>query len=324
MASYIRRRKFLATLGGAAVWPLAASAQQGKIPRIGIIDYAAAYWDPFLQGLRDFGYIEGQNIAYEYRTTEDKLDRLATAMAELVRLPVDVIVTFGTPATRAAKQATATIPIVMMGIGDPLSTGLVASLARPGGNVTGTTILGPEVGPKRLELFKEALPFIARLAFLYNPTNPSNVVYLKRMQAVAPKLGVKLLAVTVRDSSEFDSSLAAMMNENPNALMITGDPLHMRNIDLIVDFATKNRLPTMCQQRDNVVSGALMSYGANLRVLFRRNAWQVQKILQGAKPAALPVEQPTKFDLVLNLTTAKVLGLKVPEAFLLRTDELVE
>jgi putative tryptophan/tyrosine transport system substrate-binding protein len=321
----MKRREFILALGGAAAtWPLAARAQQAaKIPRIGIID-DAPMWDAFRQGLRDLGYLEGQNIAIEYRIAEGKPDRLAAAAAELVRLPVAVIVTFGTPPTAAAKQATTTIPIVMIGIGDPVQAGFAQSLARPGGNITGNTILGPAVATKRLQLFKEAVPTVSRVAFLWNPDNASHPPHLKELQVAAPTLGLKLLPVAVRSVDELDSAFATMKRERPDGVLVTSDPLQQLHIDRIINFLTTNRLPGMFQVRENVVAGGLMSYGASLPDLFRHGASYVHRILQGTKPADLPVEQPTKFEMVINLKTAKALGLTIAESFLLRADEVIE
>jgi len=320
------RREFITLLGGAAAaWPLAARAQQRptKLPVIGIID-DAPIWDNFRKGLRDLGYIEGRNIAIEYRSAKGSPDRLAAAATELAQLPVDVIVAYASPATQAAKQATTTIPIVMIAIGDPVRAGFVASLARPGGNITGNTILDPEVLFKRLQLFKLAVPTMSRVAFLWNPDNPSQAAYLDEWKATAPALGVEMLFVAVRSLDEFDNSFAAMMREQPDAFAMTADPLHQLRIEWIIDFLARNRLPGMYQLRENVVAGALMSYGANSPDLVRRAAGYVDKILQGTRPADLPVEQPTKFELVVNLRTAKALGLTIPESFLLLADEVIE
>ena len=322
----MRRREFIRVLGGTALaWPLAARAQRtaGKIPRIGIIDNTAM-WDAFRKGLRELGYVEGKNIAFEYREAEGVPERLAKAAAELARLPVDVIATFGTPPSRAAKEATATIPIVAISIGDPVRAGLVASLARPGGNVTGNTILGPDLSPKRLQLTKEVLPKVSRVAFLGNPDNASNVAILEELQGAAPKLGMKILSVPVRTAADFDGALAAMLKERPHALLMTNDPLHQRHIGRIIDFLAKNRLPGIFQTKDNVVAGGFMSYGASLPELFRSGALYVHKILQGTRPADLPVEQPRIFELVINLKTAKALGITVPRALLLRADEVIQ
>jgi putative tryptophan/tyrosine transport system substrate-binding protein len=325
----MRRREFIALLGGAATtWPLAAHAQQpvSKIPRIGIID-PALMWDHFRhfrQGLRDVGYVEGRDIAIEYRSAEVQPSQLMAAATELAQLPVDVIVTFSSQTTEAAKQATTTIPIVMAGIGDPIGAGFVASLAHPGGNITGSTILGPEVAGKRLQLFKLAVPTISRVAFLWNPDNPSQAIYPDEWKAAARALGVEMLFVAVRRSDEFDSAFAAMMRARPDAFTMTADRLHQLHIGWIIDFLARNRLPGIYQVRENVVAGGLMSYGASLPDLYRRAASYVHKILQGTRPADLPVEQPTKFDLAVNLKTAKALGLTIPEPFLLLADEVIE
>jgi putative ABC transport system substrate-binding protein len=322
----VKRREFITLLCGAtAAWPLAARAQQplSKMPRIGIID-PAAQWDPFRQGLRDLGYAEGRNIAIEYRSTEETPDRLVAVATELAQLPVDVIVSFGSAATQAAKQATTTIPIVMVAIGDPVRAGFVPSLAHPGGNITGNSVLGAEVAAKRLQLLKLAVPSTSRVAILWNPDNPSHAAYLDECKAAAPALGVEMLFVAVRSSDEFDSAFAAMMRERPDAFTMTGDFLHQLHIGWIVDFLARNRLPGMYLFRENVLAGGLMSYGASLPDLIRRAAGYVHKILQGTRPADLPVEQPTKFDLAVNLKTAKALGLTIPESFLLLAAEVIE
>src|SRR6516225_376274 len=322
----MRRRDFITLLGGAAAaWPLAARAQQqlSKIPRVGIID-PTAQWAPFRQGLRELGYIEGRNIAIEFRSAEAGPEPLVAAATELAQLPVDVIVTFGSTATQAAKQATTTIPIVMVGIGDPVRAGFVPSLAHPGGNITGNIILGPEVAAKRLQLLKLAVPTMSRVAFLFNPDNPSVTTYPDEWKAAAAALGVEMLSVAVRSSDELDSAFAAMMRERPDAFTMTADFLHQLHIGWIIDFLARNRLPGMYQVRENVVAGGLMSYGASQHDLFRRAAVYVHKILQGTRPADLPVEQPTKFDLAVNLKAAKALGLTIPEPFLLLADQVIE
>jgi putative tryptophan/tyrosine transport system substrate-binding protein len=321
----MRRREFITLFGGvAATWPLSARAQQqGKIRRIGIID-DAPMWNAFREQLRDLGYLEGQNIAFEYRTANGVPERLAEAATDLAHRPVDVIATYGTPASIAAKAAITTIPIVMIGVGDVVRTGLVQGLAHPGGNITGNTILGPEVQSKRLQLFKEAVPALSRVAWLWNPENASTRLSFEEIRAAAPTLGMTFIAVSVHRADELDGALTAMLREHPGGLMVGGDSLHQLNIGRIISFLANNRLPGLFQLRENVLAGGLMSYGASLPDLFRRGAGYVHKILQGTKPADLPVEQPTKFDLVINLTTAKTLGLTIPEAFLLRTDELIE
>ena len=322
----MKRREFITLLlGGATVaWPLVARAQQhGKIPRIGIID-DAPMWNAFREQLRDLGYLEGQNIAFEYRTADGVPERLAEAATDLARRPVDVIATYGTPASIAARAATTTIPIVMIGVGDVVHTGLVQGLAHPGGNITGNTILGPEVQSKRLQLFKEAVPALSRVAWLWNPDNASNRLSFEEIRVAAPTLGMTFISVSVHRADEFDGVLAAMMREHPDGLMVSGDSLHLLHVGRIINFLANNRLPGLFQLRENVLAGGLMSYSASLPDLFRRGAGYVHKILQGTKPADLPVEQPTKFELVINLTTAKALGLTIPASFLSLADELVE
>ena len=322
----MKRREFITLVGGAAVgWSLAARAQQQppKIPRIGIID-DAPIWDYFREGLRGLGYVEGQNIVIEYRTARGEPDRLAQAARELADIPVDIIVEFGSTAAHAAQMATKTIPIVMISIGDPVRAGFVASLARPGGNMTGNTILGPDLSPKRLQILREVIPSVSRAAFLWNPDNASNVVIRDELQAAMPKLGMSLVSVEVRSTSEFDAAFGAMLREHPDALLMTNDPFHQLHIQRIIAFLAENRIPGMFQTRENVLAGGFMSYGASLPDLFRRAASYVHKILQGTRPADLPVEQPTKFELVINVKTAKALGLTIPELFLLRADEVIE
>ena len=325
-----RRRELITLLGGAAaapsllVWPPSAGAQQSaKIPRIGIID-DSPIWNAFRHGLRGLGYLEGQSIAFEYRYAGGLPDRLAWVAVELVHRPVDLIATFGTPPTLAAKQATTTIPIVMMGVGDPVGSGLVPSLARPGGNITGNTILGPEVTGKRLQLLKEVLPSLSRVAFLWNPDNGSHPAQLAEVRGAVATLGMKLLPLAVRSPDEFDNAFTTMIRERTEAFLMTNDPFHQLSIGRIIDFLANNRVPGMFVTREVAVAGGVLSYGASLPDLFRRGAVYVHKILQGTKPADLPVEQPVKFELVVNLKTAKAIGLTIPDAFLARADEVIE
>ena len=320
----MRRRDFITLLGSAAMWPLAAPAQQsGKIPRVGILD-DAPMWQAFRQALRELGYVEGQNIAYEYRYGEGAPDRLAAVAVELVRRPVDVIATYGTPPTQAAKEATATIPIVMVGIGDPVRAGLVASLARPGGNITGNTVIGPDLGPKRLQILREAIANVTRVAYLANPDNASSMAILAEMKIATPATGMVLIPVEVRSVDDFEPAFSAMLRERPDAVIVTTDPFHQFHVDRIIEFLANNRLPGMFGAKENVAAGGLMAYGASVPDLFRRAAAYVHRILQGTKPADLPVELPTKFDLAVNLRTAKALGLELPPTFIARADEVIE
>jgi putative tryptophan/tyrosine transport system substrate-binding protein len=324
------RREFIALLGGTAAWPLAAGAQQAeKVPRIGALQVGpselSARLDPLLQGLHELGYTEGKNIAIERRYGEWKLDRLPELAAELVRLKVDVIVAFSTPAARAAKQATSTTPIVALAMGDPVGDKLVASLARPGGNITGTTLLGPELVAKRLGLLTETIPGLSRVAALWHPrVYGEHTGLLTEIEVAARALGVRLQLVQVLGPNDFENAFSAMSEERASAVIVLPSPMLHGEHRRIVDLAAKSRLPAMYQAREFVDAGGLMSYGANLADLVRRSATYVDKILKGAKPEDLPVEQPTKFELVLNLQTAKTLGLEIPPMLLARADEVIE
>jgi putative ABC transport system substrate-binding protein len=321
----MRRRRFIALLGGAAMaGPLAVRAQQRPaVARIGIID-DAPLWDHFRQALRDLGYIEGDNVAYVYRHADGNPDRLTQAAADLAGLPVSVIATFGTPSTLAAKRATATIPIVMVSVGDPVGAELVASLARPGGNITGNTILDPEMASKRVQLLRELIPNVSRLAFLRNPLNASNLRIFEELQGVARTASLTVIPVEVRSPKEFPGAFGTMLRERPDAVMQTNDPLQQLHMGEIITFLSQHKLPGMFQSRENVVTGGLISYGASLPDLFRHAAGYVHRILQGTKPSDLPVEQPTRFELVINLKTAKALGLDVPPSLLVGADEVIE
>ena len=311
--------------------PLGADAQRpGKVPRIGYLGYSSAALEPhlvgaFRQGLRDLGHVEGQNIVIEYRWAEGKLDRFPDLVADLVRLKVDVIVTAGTPGALAAKQATRTIPIVMASSADPVGTGLVASLARPGGNVTGLASISSELAGKRLEMLKEVVPRLSRLAVLWNPANPVNAIGLNQTRIAAQALRVTLQPVVeVRAADEFDAAFATISRAHPGALVVLPDRFFYGQRARIVNFAAKNRLPAMYSVREFVDAGGLMSYAASNTDMFRRAATFVHKILKGAKPADLPVEQPTRFELVVNLKTAKSLGLTIPQSILMRADQVIQ
>jgi putative ABC transport system substrate-binding protein len=327
----MNRRTFLCGLTTATLSaPLATEAQQGgKVYRIAFLGTgsgsAQAYRvDALRVGLRDLGYVEGKNIVIEYRYADGKYDRLPDLAAELVLLKVDVIVTGGTQSTQAAMKATTTIPIVMVGTGDPLRSELVASLARPGGNVTGVTQLGAEVAGKRLQILKDTVPKVSRVAFLWNRANASHRPYFNDLQAVAQGLRFTLQSVEVQEPHEFERAFADMMRERPDALIVTADGTHQLRQAWIVDFAAKWRLPAMYQLKEYVEAGGLMSYGASITDNYRRAATYVDRILKGAKPADLPVEQPTKFELVINLKTAKALGLTIPPSLLARADHVIE
>jgi putative ABC transport system substrate-binding protein len=319
----MKRRAFITLIGGAAAWPLTARTQQGTKPRIGIID-DAPIWDHFRQALRDLGYVRGQNIAIEYRSARGNFDRLRQAALELAQLPVNVIVVYGTPATRAARLATSKIPIVMIGIGDPVRARLVTNLAHPDGNITGNTILGPDLIGKRIDILKEFVPGLTRVAFLWNPDNDSNLAFLEELIIAVPALGLQLISVPMRTSDEFEGAFAAMMQRGPNGFVTTNDGLILQHMGRIIDFMAEHRLPAMYQTKENVQAGGLIAYSAPLSALFRRGAWYVDRILQEIRPAELPIEQPTKFELTINLKTAKALGLTVPPTLLSIADEVIE
>ena len=325
----MRRRQFLALLGGAMSWPLAVHAQQtGKIPRIGILNNGGPLVSSaFLRGLHELGYTEGQNLALEVRYADWRLERLPDLAAELVALKVDVLVAAATPAARAAKQATSIIPIVAISMGDPVGDELVASLASPGGNVTGTTFLGPELVAKRFGLFKQAIPEISRVAALWHPGAYGERTlkgFLTETEIAARSLGVRLQFVEALGREDFDRAFSAMAGGNADALIVLPSPMFYNEHRRIVELAGKHRLAAMYQAREFVDAGGLMSYGANLPDLARHAATYVDKILKGAKPADLPVEQPTKFELLVNLKTARELALTISREFLLLADEVIE
>jgi putative ABC transport system substrate-binding protein len=284
----------------------------------------ALYWPHFREAMRDLGYSEGQNVKYELRTDETEPARLAEAAKELASIPVGVIVAFGTVATQAAQAATQTIPIVMVAVGNPVREGLVASLAHPGRNVTGTSLLGPDVAPKRLQLLKQVIPSAVRVALLFNPNNASNIIFRDEIETATRDLGISLVQVKASTVSDLDTNLGGILSQRPDALMATADPFLIFQMRKIIDFLESNRIPGIFVVREYVLAGGLMSYGASIPDLFRRSATYVHKILQGTKPSDLPVEQPTKFDLVLNLKTAKTLGLTFPQTLLATADEIVE
>jgi putative tryptophan/tyrosine transport system substrate-binding protein len=324
------RREFITLLGGAAMaWPLAARAQQaGKLPTIGYLGSGtpatqSAWVAAFVQRLRELGWIEGRTVAIEYRWAEGRDERFAKIAAELVRLKVDVIVTSGTPAVMALKQATSVIPIVFAQAGDPVANNLVASLARPGGNITGLSNQTRELAGKRLELLPEVVPGLHRLAILVNVGNPAAVLEMGEAQAAARTLGLEVAVVEIRRAEDIGPAFEALKGR-ADALYVCGDALVVSNRMRINTFALSARLPTVHFSRDLVEAGGLMSYGTNAPDLFRRAADYVDKILRGAKPAELPVEQASKYEMVINQKTAKAIGLAIPESFLARADEVIE
>jgi putative ABC transport system substrate-binding protein len=326
----MKRREFITLLGGAAVgWPLAASAQTlPKIARVGFVfgitpTTSKHNIEAFRQGLRELGYVEGQTIVLEVRWAEGRSERMPELMAELVGLKVDVLVAASTPAALAAKNVTQSIPIVMIA-GDPIGLGLVTSLARPGGNVTGLSYYGEAITGKRLELLKEVVPELARVGVLRNPLVPSHPIYWKDTEVAAQRLGVALEALEVRGPEDFEAAFATAKQRNAQALLVFDDILTITYRSRITALAASSRLPAMYPYRELPDAGGLMSYGPSTVPLFRRAAALVDKILKGAKPADLPVEQPTTFELVVNVKVAKVLGLTVPPSLLARADEVIE
>ena len=326
----MRRRDFITLFGSAAAaWPLAARAQQaGKIPRIGFLSPAAALSirdRRFLQGLHELGYVEGKNILIEYRFAAGKFKRLPGLAAELVRLNVDVIVTVVTQASLAAKAATKTIPVVMVAVSDPVASRLVTSLARPGGNITGTSSQTADVSGKSLQLLKEVVPKLSRVAVLWNPANAIfQAQLLKATERAAGVLGLQLREFGARNTDELDHAFAAIGKANVGALMVLGDPTLVAHKARIIDFAAKHRLPAIYATENHAEAGGLMTYGPDMAGQFERAAFYVDKILKGAKPADLPVEQPTRFEFAINLKTAKALGLVIPPPLLIRADKVVE
>ncbi len=311
--------------------PLAPYAQQpGKVARIGFLagGSAASYAnliEAFRQGLREAGYVEDQSIVIEYRWAEGTYDRLPALAADLVRLKVDVIVTaIGTPPALAAKNMTRTIPIVFTAVGDPVAQGFIASLARPGGNVTGVASMNPELMGKRLELLKETFPKVSRMGILWNPGNAVHALFWKEAEAPARSLGVHLQSLEARDPTDFDRAFAATTRERAGVLIVLPDAMFVSQRVRLATLALKNRLPTMFATREYVEAGGLMAYGLNNPDVFRRAATYVDRILKGAKPADLPVEQPMRFDLVINLKTAKALGLTIPQFILLQATEVIQ
>jgi putative tryptophan/tyrosine transport system substrate-binding protein len=310
--------------------PLVAEAQQpAKVPRIGFLGNSTAALEanlvgPFREGLRDLGYVEGRNVLIEYRWAEGKYERFPALIAELIALKVDVIVTAGTPSTLAVKKAATSVPLVMVAVGDPVGTGIVASLARPGGNITGLSSIAPELEGKRLELLREVIPKLSHIAVLWNPANAYQVSSEKEVRAAAQVLRMKVQSLGVRTPEELDEAFAAIVRERPGALLVLADRLFLHNRQRIMDFATKNRLPGVHAYRELVEAGGLMSFGPSYGGMHRHAALYVDKILKGSKPADLPVEQPAKFDLVINLKAAKALGLTIPQSVLLRATEVIQ
>ena len=325
------RRAFVGTLaGGLLAAPLAAEAQPaGKVYRVGVLWLNSLQVDPhlleaFRQGLHEFVGVEERNVVIEFRSAEGNPDKLPALVAELVRLKADVIVADVTPAIEAAMRGTSTVPIVMAIAADPVGSGLVPSLAHPRGNVTGLSLMLPEISAKRLQLLKEVLPRVSRVAVLWHPDIPWHKPMLKAIDAALPPLGLKALPIAVRGPDEFEGAFSTMTKEHVGALFVGDNPAYLIHRDRLLALAAKHRLPSLFGHREFVPAGGLMSYGPSLADLFRRAAGYVDKIRKGAKPADLPVDQPSKFELVINLKTAKALGLTIPPSLLQRADQVIE
>jgi putative ABC transport system substrate-binding protein len=326
MATHIRRRDFISTIGGAAAtWPLVARAQHasGKVARVGIIDDSSR-WDPFRQQMRELNYVEGQNIAYIYLRTDGSLAQLDAAAAVLAQLPVNVIVAFGTPRAQAAQRATKTIPIVAISISDPIAAGLVTSLAHPVGNITGNTILGPDIVTKKLQILKDAFPAATRVAYLWNPDNSATAEILEDLRKAARLFQMTLTSLPARTEVDFDRVFAQMSADRPDAVVTTSDPIHLAHMPRVIEFFLLNRIAGLFQIREHVIAGGLMSYGVSLRELFQMGARHTDKILRGTKPEDLPITQPVTFEFVINLKTARAIGLEIPITVLARADEVIE
>jgi len=325
----MRRRELITLIGGAAAWPIAARAQQaGKLPTIGFfgsstVSAQGGWATAFLQRLHERGWNDGRNVAIEYRWAEGHDERMAEIAAEFVSLKVDVILAAGTPAALAAKQATSRIPIVFASVGDPIGTGLVASLSRPGGNVTGTSLQTSDTAGKRLELLREVLPNLRRVAIMTNVNSPVSVLEMREAQAAADALRLESIILEIRHAEDIAPAFGDL-KVRADALYVTGDALLIANRVGIYILAASAKLPTISNAREHVAAGGLMSYGANFQDLYLHAADSIDKILRGAKPADIPVEQPTKFDFVINLTTAKALGVSIPGTVLARADEVIE
>ncbi len=328
----MKRRDFINLLGSTALaWPLASRAQSSaKRWRIGMLEYSrpdverVRLWGVFRQRLRELGYVEGDNITFESRWADGRADRLPTLAAELVKSKVDVIATGGAPSAEAAKRATNTIPIVMATGSDPVALGLVSSLSRPGGNVTGVATLVSELAPKRLQLLREMIPQVSRVATLVDPVAWGSTLSERETERTAPAFGMSLHVLTARGPEEFDNAFKAMLQAHVAALIIQPSGMFFGERIRLGDLAMKHGIPTLASERAYAEAGCLMSYGPDFTDTFQRAAEYVEKILKGAKPADLPVEQPTKFELVINLKTGKTLGLTIPQSLLLRADEVIQ
>ena len=332
MIATMKRRDFVSLLGGAAAaWPLAARAQQPdstvRQVRVGLIALSpptAAMLNAFRDGMRERGYVEGQNLSVAVRSPQGSFDHDPSVVAELINSNVDVIVAWGTPAVSAARRATSAIPIVMVSVGDPVGFGFITSLAHPGGNITGTSGMTAELGAKLMELFVELVPGMKRVGVIRNPNNPILTMQLRETEAAVRRLNMQVQVVDAQTSDEFERAFAQLSADSVDGVVLLGDPTVIEQSRRIAELAQSARLPTAFLRRENVDAGGLLSYGANLNNQFRPAAYYVDRILKGAKPAELPVEQPTKFELVINLKTATALGLTIPQTLLVAADEVFD
>ena len=327
----ITRRRWVIALAASVLLtaPLAPLAQQQKVYRVGFLGNSTATLEahlvgPFREGLRDFGYVEGQNLRIEYRWAEGKYERFPALIAELIALKVNVIVTAGTPATLAVKKATTSVPLVMVAVGDPVGTGIVPSLNRPGGNITGLTSIAQELEGKRLELLREVIPNLSHIAVLWNSVSPLQAIEQNRVRAAAQALRMTILSYGVQTEEGLEKAFATIVKEQPGALLVLADRLFLHHRKLIMDFATRHRLPGVYAYRELVEVGGLMSFGPSYAGMHRRAAYFVDRILKGANPGDLPVERPASFELVVNLKAAKALGLTIPPSVLLRATEVIQ
>jgi len=323
----MRRRDFITLVGGTAAWPLAARAQQPKVWRIGVlaaVPPTPAMLSAFRDGMRGRGYVEGQNLSIDVRWPQGSFDQDPSVVTELVNSNVDVIVTWGTPATIAARRATLTIPIVMASVGDPVGSGFIASLARPGGNITGLSNIQVDLSAKLMELFAELVPGMKRVGVVHNPNNPAVTMALRETEDAIRKLNMQVQVVNAQTSDEFDRAFAQLSAESVGGVVVLANPTVIEHSRRIAELAQSARLPTAFSRRENVDAGGLLSYGADLNNDFRQSAFYVDRILKGEKPADLPVMQPTKVELVINLKTAKALGVTVPLIMQMTADELIE
>jgi putative tryptophan/tyrosine transport system substrate-binding protein len=323
----MRRRQFITLIGSAAAWPLAVSAQQPKVWRIGVlapVPPTPAMLSAFRDGMRERGYVEGQNLSIAVRWPQETFEHDSSAVAELINSNVDVIVAWATPAVNAARRATSTIPIVMAPVGDPVGLGLITSLARPGGNITGLTNIAVDLSAKLMELFAELVPGMKRVGVVRNPNNPAVTMALRNTEDAVRKLNMQVQVVNAQTSDEFERAFAQLSADIVDGVVLLADPTVIEQSQRIAELAQSARLPTAFQRRENVEAGGLLSYGADVNDQFRQAAYYVDRILKGATPAELPVEQPTKFELVINLKTAKALGLTVPLIMQMTADEVIE